>query len=124
VLGICVGMQLLCAHSEEGDTPCLNVIPVPVKKFKRESEQVKIPQMGWNTIYNLKTPLFQHVKEQSFVYNVHSFYAQDSAIPLQAAIMALPMQPRCRKDNFYGVQFHTEKSAATGEQIIKNFLAL
>jgi glutamine amidotransferase len=124
VLGICVGMQLLCAHSEEGDTTCLNVIPVPVKKFKRESEQVKIPQMGWNTIYKLKSPLFQNVKEQSFVYNVHSFYAQDSAYTIASCDYGVTYAAAVQKDNFYGVQFHTEKSAATGEQIIKNFLAI
>jgi glutamine amidotransferase len=124
VLGICIGMQLLCGHSEEGDTTCLNVIPVPVKKFKRESEQVKIPQMGWNNIYNLKTALFQHVKEQSFVYNVHSYYAQDSKYTIASCDYGVTYAAAVQRDNFYGVQFHTEKSAATGEQIIKNFLTL
>lgn len=124
VLGICVGMQLLCAHSEENNIDCLNIVPVPVKKFKAGDQKIKIPQMGWNTIYNLKTPLFENVAEESFIYNVHSYYAQDSAYTIASCNYGVTYAAAVQKNNFYGVQFHTEKSAATGDQIIKNFLAL
>jgi glutamine amidotransferase len=124
VLGICVGMQLLCAHSEENSVDCLNVVPVQVKKFKAGSTALKIPQTGWNTIYNLKTSLFQNIPEDSFVYNVHSYYAEDSPYAIAHCEYGLRYAAAVRKDNFYGVQFHTEKSAAVGEQIIQNFLNL
>jgi imidazole glycerol-phosphate synthase subunit HisH len=124
VLGICVGMQLLCAHSEENDIACLNIVPVPVKKFSSGKDKIKIPQMGWNTIYDLKTPLFQQVPEDSFIYNVHSFYAEDSAYTIARCDYGVTYAAAVQKDNFYGVQFHTEKSATVGEQIIKNFLAI
>jgi glutamine amidotransferase len=124
VLGICVGMQLLCAHSEENDVACLGIVPVPVKKFRSNDGHLKIPQMGWNTIYNLKTPLFEQVPEQSFIYNVHSYYAEDSAHTIARCDYGVTYAAAVQNGNFYGVQFHTEKSAAIGEQIIKNFLAL
>lgn len=124
VLGICVGMQLLCAHSEENNCDCLNIIPVKVKKFQSEVEKIKIPQMGWNTIYNLKSALFQDVAEDSFIYNVHSYYAEDSAHTIATCDYGITYAAAVQKNNFYGVQFHTEKSAATGDQIIKNFLAI
>jgi glutamine amidotransferase len=124
VLGICVGLQLLCAHSEENDIACLNIVPVPVKKFSNAAEKIKIPQMGWNTIYNLRSPLFQNVTEESFIYNVHSYYAVDSAFTIACCDYGVTYAAAIKKDNFYGVQFHTEKSAATGDQIIKNFLAI
>lgn len=124
VLGICVGMQLLCRHSEENNTPCLNIVPVDVKKFEPGTDQLKIPQMGWNTIYDLKTELFQNIIPGSFIYNVHSFYAEDSAYTIARCSYGVPYAAAVRKDNFYGVQFHTEKSAQVGAQILKNFLAL
>ena len=122
VLGICVGMQLLCKHSEENDTNCLGVIPVQVKKFNAQPE-IKVPQIGWNSIYNLRTPLFKGIPEQSFIYNVHSYYAEDSKYTIARCTYGLEYAAAVQKDNFYGVQFHTEKSAGTGEQILKNFLA-
>lgn len=122
VLGICVGMQLLCAHSEEANTDCLNIVPIAVKKFK--SAEIKIPQMGWNTIYNLQSPLFKSVAEQSFIYNVHSYYAEDSAYTIARCDYGVRYAAAVQKENFYGVQFHTEKSATVGEQILKNFLLL
>lgn len=122
VLGICVGMQLLCKHSEENDTTCLDIIPVKVKKFKSDDRQLKIPQVGWNTIYDLESPLFNGVAENSYIYNVHSYYAEDSAYTIGRCNYGLPYAAAIRKDNFYGVQFHTEKSAATGDQILRNFL--
>jgi len=119
VFGICVGMQLLCEHSEENDTDCLGIVPVKVKKFTR----LKVPQIGWNSIYDLKTPLFSNVPEQSFIYNVHSYYAEDSEYTIAKCNYGLEYAAAVQKDNFYGVQFHTEKSAKIGEQILKNFLA-
>jgi len=121
VLGICVGMQLLCAHSEENDTDCLGIIPIQVKKFQSQP-QMKVPQVGWNTIYQLQTPLFKLIEEDSYIYNVHSFYAEDSSYTIAKCNYGLEYAAAIQKDNFYGVQFHTEKSAATGDQIIKNFL--
>lgn len=123
VLGICVGMQLLCRHSEEADTDCLDIIPVPVKKF-RSAAGCKVPQVGWNNIYDLDSPLFRNVPEQSFIYNVHSFYAEDSPYTIARCDYGVTYAAAVQKDNFYGVQFHTEKSAATGDRIIQNFLDL
>jgi imidazole glycerol-phosphate synthase subunit HisH len=118
VLGICVGMQLLCNHSEENDTGCLGIVPVEVRKFT----QLKVPQIGWNSIYDLKTELFKNIPEQSFIYNVHSFYAEDSKYTIAKCNYGIEYAAAVQKDNFYGVQFHTEKSAKVGEQILKNFL--
>jgi imidazole glycerol-phosphate synthase subunit HisH len=124
VLGICVGMQLLCDHSEENDTPCLGIVPVRVRKFKSQDTSIKIPQVGWNTIYDFRTGLFKGVKENSYIYNVHSYYAGDSAYTIAKCNYGVEYAAAISKDNFYGVQFHTEKSAETGDQIIKNFLEL
>lgn len=124
VLGICVGMQLLCSHSEENNVDCLDIVPVQVRKFKSGAEKLKIPQMGWNTIYNLKSPLLKNIPENSFIYNVHSFYAEDSTYTIANCDYGVTYAAAVHKDNFYGVQFHTEKSAVVGEQIIQNFLDL
>lgn len=124
VLGICVGMQLLCEHSEENDTTCLGIVPVKVKKFKSGADLIKIPQVGWNTIYALKTDLFNGVDENSYIYNVHSYYADDSDYTIARCNYGVEYAAAVKKDNFYGVQFHTEKSAETGDQIIKNFLQI
>ncbi len=121
VLGICVGMQLLCAHSEEGNTPCLNIIPVQVKRFDK-AFQLKVPQVGWNNIYNLQSALFNNIPENSFIYNVHSYFAEDSAYTIARCDYGLPYAAAVQKDNFYGVQFHTEKSATIGDKILQNFL--
>lgn len=121
VLGICVGMQLLCAHSEENDTDCLNIIPVAVKKFVA-APHLKVPQVGWNRIYNLQSNLFTHIEEGSFIYNVHSYYAEDSDYTIAQCNYSTTYAAAVKKDNFYGVQFHTEKSAETGDKIIQNFL--
>ena len=122
VLGICVGMQLLCAHSEENDTACLGIIPVRVKKFRALAPQQKIPQVGWNTIYDLKSELFKNISNNSFIYNVHSYYAEDSEYTIAHCNYINEYAAAIKKNNFYGVQFHTEKSADTGEQILKNFI--
>jgi imidazole glycerol-phosphate synthase subunit HisH len=128
VLGICVGMQLLCNHSEENDTDCIGIIPVEVKKFKLASSKnegiFKVPQVGWNTIYNLKSELFDNLPENSFIYNVHSYYAEDSEYTIAKCSYGIEYAAAVKNKNFYGVQFHTEKSAAVGDKIIKNFLAL
>ncbi len=131
VLGICVGMQLLCKHSEESDTECLNIVPVQVKKFVFPSPsgdglevRLKIPQVGWNTIYDLKTSLFNRIPNNSYIYNVHSYYAEDSPYTIAKCTYGINYAAAIRKDNFYGVQFHTEKSATTGDNIIQNFLEL
>ncbi len=120
VLGICVGMQLLCRHSEENDTACLNIIPIEVKKFESQAG-IKVPQVGWNTIYNLHSSLFHEVKENSYVYNVHSYYAEMSEWTIATCNYGVEYAAAIRKDNFYGVQFHTEKSAEIGDRILLNF---
>jgi imidazole glycerol-phosphate synthase subunit HisH len=123
VLGICVGMQLLCEHSEENHTDCLGIVPVQIKKFNGV-DKLKVPQVGWNTIYQLQSPLFKDIKEDSYIYNVHSYYAEDSAYTIAKCNYGLTYAAAIQKDNFYGVQFHTEKSAAVGDRIIENFLAI
>ena len=122
VLGICLGMQLLCDHSEENDTDCLGIIPIPIKRFN--DPKLKIPQMGWNSIHGLKSPLFKNIEEGSFIYNVHSYYAVDSDYSIATCNYGLYYSAAIHKDNFYGVQFHTEKSADTGDRILKNFLSI
>ena len=124
VLGICVGMQLLCNHSEENNTTGLGIINLQVKKFIAEDKKYKIPQMGWNNIYKLSSPLFEGVKENSFVYYVHSFYAEYGKETIAITDYILPYSGAVKKNNFYGVQFHTEKSADVGDKILLNFLNL
>ena len=128
VFGICVGMQLLCNHSEENDTTCLGIVPVEVKKFRLPSSSAeglgvrKVPQIGWNNIYNLKSELFRDVENISFIYNVHSYYAEDSEYTIATCNYGIEYAAAVKKDNFYGVQFHTEKSAVVGDKILKNFI--
>ena len=121
VLGICLGMQLMCKHSEEGSTNGLGIFDVNVVKF---SQDVKVPQMGWNTIFNLKTPLFEGIKENEFMYLVHSYYATLSENTIATTNYELEYSTALQRDNFFGVQFHPEKSGIFGEQILKNFLNL
>lgn len=123
VLGICLGMQLLCAYSEENDTKCLNVFPgVQVRKFINEGTQMKVPQTGWNSIENLKGPLFRHIKESEYCYFVHSYYAELNPCTVATTEYIHPYSSALQRNNFSGVQFHPEKSARAGEQILKNFL--
>ena len=124
VLGICVGMQLLCTSSEENETTCLGIIPVSVKKFAVGDNKLKIPQVGWNQIFNLRSALFQNIEEGSYIYNVHSYYAEDSEFTIAHCEYDIQYAAALKKDNFYGVQFHTEKSAEIGDKIIENFLNL
>ena len=121
VLGICLGMQLMCKHSEEGNTNGLGIFDVNVVKF---SNEVKVPQMGWNTIYNLKTPFFEGIKENEFMYLVHSYYASLCENTIATTNYELEYSTALQRDNFFGVQFHPEKSGIFGEQILKNFLNL
>jgi imidazole glycerol-phosphate synthase subunit HisH len=125
VLGVCLGMQLLCEHSEENDTDCLGIVPVNVKKFQQDiNKTLKIPQIGWNNIYDLKSGLFTNIEENSYIYNVHSYYAEDSNFTIAKCNYGIEYAAAIKRDNFYGVQFHTEKSAKVGEAILKNFIAL
>ena len=124
VLGICVGMQLLCTSSEENETTCLGIIPVSVKKFAAGDNKLKIPQVGWNQIFNLRSALFQNIEEGSYIYNVHSYYAEESEFTIAHCQYGIQYAAALKKDNFYGVQFHTEKSAEIGDKIIENFLNL
>jgi glutamine amidotransferase len=121
VLGICLGMQLMCSYSEENDTDCLGIFEEKVKKFSG-GEGLKVPQIGWNNIYDLKTPLFDGLKENSFCYFVHGYYADLGRHTIATTSYGLPYSSGLHRDNFYGVQFHPEKSAAVGELILKNFL--
>jgi glutamine amidotransferase len=124
VLGICLGMQLMCRHSEENNTPCLGIFDEQVQKFTTSIPTLKIPQMGWNTICDLKTDLFTSVPENSFAYFVHGYYAAIGVNTIAKTDYIQSYSAALQKDNFYGVQFHPEKSALVGEQIIKNFIAL
>ncbi|WGF92040.1 imidazole glycerol phosphate synthase subunit HisH [Aequorivita marisscotiae] len=121
VLGICLGMQLLCNSSEEGNTKGLGIFDVEVIKFPNS---VKVPQIGWNQIQNLKSGLFKNISENEFMYLVHSFYAPLCKEAIATSEYGIQYSSALRKDNFYGVQFHPEKSSTAGEQILKNFLNL
>jgi glutamine amidotransferase len=124
VLGICLGMQLMCQHSAENDTPCLGIFDEQVLAFKSNEATIKVPQIGWNTISNLKTCLFNGVAENSFTYFVHGYYAGLGNNSIATTNYILDYSSALQKNNFYGVQFHPEKSASVGEKIIQNFLAL
>ena len=121
VLGICLGMQLMCTHSEEGDTNGLSIFDVPVLKFKNS---VKVPQIGWNQISNLSSSLFSAIKENEYVYLVHSYYVEKCDETIATSDYGVNYSTALKKNNFYGVQFHPEKSSDAGEQILKNFLEL
>ncbi|MEC7876973.1 MAG: imidazole glycerol phosphate synthase subunit HisH [Bacteroidota bacterium] len=120
-LGICLGMQLMCNYSEEGDTSCLGIINTSVKKFN--SNNNKIPQIGWNNIKNLKTDLFKGITENEFMYFVHTYFVPKSTYTISESSYGLNYSSAINKDNFYGTQFHPEKSGLIGEKIIKNFIS-
>lgn len=125
VLGICLGMQLMCKHSEENDTSCLNIFDEQVKLFKPiTGDQFKVPQIGWNTISNLKTDLFKGIPEDSFCYFVHGYYAANGEHTIATTDYVQPYSSALHRENFYGVQFHPEKSATVGENILSNFLKI
>lgn len=121
VLGICLGMQLMCNHSEEGDTEGLGIFNADVVRF---DERLKVPQIQWNTIHSLKSSLFKEVPRDSFIYMVHSFYAPVTSETIAITNYGVEYSAAFAKANFYGTQFHPEKSSSVGEQILKNFLEL
>jgi glutamine amidotransferase len=119
VLGICLGMQLMCHHSEEGNTVGLGIFDANVIRF---SNNVKVPQMGWNQIYNLKSDLFKGIKENEYMYLVHSYYVPNCKEAIATTNYDVEYASALQKNNFYGTQFHPEKSGDVGEQILANFL--
>jgi glutamine amidotransferase len=121
VLGICLGMQLMCKHSEEGNTSCLGIFNQEIKRFE---PGLKVPHVGWNTVRNLNTPLFKGIEEEAYMYFVHSFYAENAEGTVASTDYGVSFSSALQKDNFYGVQFHPEKSGATGQKVLDNFLAL
>lgn len=121
VLGICLGMQLMCNYTEEGDTKGLGIFDVDVIRF---NNHVKVPQIGWNQIENLKTELFKDVKEKEYVYLVHSYYAPLTVDTISNSSYGVEYSTALQKDNFFGTQFHPEKSSVAGEKILRNFLEL
>ena len=123
VFGICVGQQLLCKHSEEGDTECIGVFDTEVKRFQPQKHEEKVPCMGWNRLYDTKSALMNGLEDQ-YVYFVHSFYVPLCSETIATADYILPYSAALHKDNFYTTQFHPEKSGDAGEQILKNFLEI
>jgi glutamine amidotransferase len=122
VLGICLGMQLLCESSDENETKCLGILPYRVRKFA--SEKLKVPQMGWNNVFDLRSDLFAGVDENSYVYFVHSYYVESGKETIAACDYGIKFSAAVRHENFYAVQFHAEKSGAAGARILENFLNL
>ena len=121
VLGICLGMQLMCHHSEEGNTVGLGIFDANVIRF---SNNVKVPQMGWNQIYNLKSDLFKGINENEYMYLVHSYYVPNCKEAIATTNYDVEYASALQKNNFYGTQFHPEKSGDVGEHILANFLKL
>ena len=124
VLGICIGMQLLCKYSEEANTDCLGVFDTTVKRFQPQQWEEKVPHMGWNTIQNVKNPLFTPALEDQFVYFVHSYYVPLCKETVAETNYIQPFSAALQKDNFYATQFHPEKSGSVGERILQNFLII
>ncbi|MDR0231622.1 MAG: imidazole glycerol phosphate synthase subunit HisH [Dysgonamonadaceae bacterium] len=124
VLGICIGMQLMCKHSEEGNTECLGIFDAEVKKFQPQRHEDKVPHIGWNNFFNLKSALFPEQLEDRFVYFVHSYYVPLCEHTIATTNYVQPFSAALQKDNFYATQFHPEKSGKIGENILRNFLTL
>ncbi len=122
VLGICLGMQLMCRHSEEGNTDCLGIFDAEVKRFVPRKHADKVPHMGWNSLTQTRSTLFQGDLENRFVYFVHSYYVPVNEYTAAVTDYIHPFSAALHKDNFYATQFHPEKSGDVGEQILKNFL--
>ncbi len=123
VLGICLGMQLMCAHSEEGDVDALGIFDAQVKLFHPKNNE-KVPHMGWNTIANVKEPLFTQEQEEKYVYFVHSYYVELCDDTIATTNYIIPYSAALHRDNFYATQFHPEKSGDVGEQILRNFIEM
>lgn len=124
VLGICLGMQLMCSHSEEGNVDCLNIFDAEVKRFVSERHEDKIPHMGWNTVTNVNSAIFDPSINNQYVYFVHSYYVALSEYTAATTEYILPFSAALHKNNFYATQFHPEKSGNVGERILKNFLSI
>ena len=124
LLGICLGMQLMCRHSDEGNVDCLNIFDVDVKRFQSERHEDKVPHMGWNTIERTCSSLFRGFTKEECVYFVHSFYVPVNEYTAAVTDYILPFSAALHKGNFYATQFHPEKSGDVGERILKNFLEL
>ncbi len=124
VLGICLGMQLMCRYSEEGEVDCLGIFDTEVKHFMPQRHEDKVPHMGWNTLLAVKSPLFTPALEDAFVYFVHSYYVPVNGCTAAVSDYILPFSASLHKDNFFATQFHPEKSGAVGEVILKQFLTL
>lgn len=124
VLGICIGQQLMCRHSEEGNVDCLGIFDTDVKKFQPSRHEDKVPHMGWNTLENLSGPLFQDLNEKDFVYFVHSYYVPVTPYTTTTTNYIVPFSASLQKDNFFATQFHPEKSGSIGERILQNFIDL
>ena len=125
VLGICIGMQLMCRHSEEGDVDCLGIFDADVRRFQADpAAGVKVPHMGWNALTELKTGLFEGLKDGDFVYFVHSFAADVCGDSIAVSDNGRRFSAAMRRGNFYGAQFHPEKSGDVGERILRNFMNL
>ena len=127
VLGICLGLQLMCSHSEENNTKCLGIFDEKVKRFVPKAGEefiTKVPHMGWNSIKNLKSDLFSDELENEYVYFVHSYYAEKSEHTIATCDYILPFSAALHRDNFYATQFHPEKSGSVGAKILENFLKL
>ena len=119
VLGICLGMQLMCDFSEEGNTDCLKIFDSNVKRFK---STLKVPQIGWNTVFDLKTSLFDSINENEYMYLVHSYYVPLLATTVATSNYGINYSTAIKKNNFIGFQFHPEKSGSQGEVVLKNFI--
>lgn len=124
VFGICVGQQLLCRHSEEGDVDCIGIFDADVRRFKPTRHEEKVPAMGWNLITDTRSPLFKGFRGDEYVYFVHSYYVPLCADTIATADYIQPYSAALGKDNFYATQFHPEKSGGVGERILQNFIDL
>ena len=124
MLGICIGQQLMCSHSEEGDVDCLGIFDVPVLRFRPQRHEDKVPHMGWNRIGDLASPLFEGFEGGEFVYFVHSYYVPTCEWSIATTDYIQPFSAAMHRDNFYATQFHPEKSGSVGERILSNFLNL
>ena len=122
VLGTCVGMQLMCRYSEENDTTCMGIFNIDVKRF--QSDALKVPHVGWNNVFDFKNGLTDGLNENSFMYFVHSYYAEMSPYTVATCDYVQPFSAMLQKDNFYAAQFHTEISGKEGQRIIENFLKI
>jgi len=124
VLGICLGLQLFCQHTEENNTDCLGIFEVAVRKFSFGEDRLKVPHMGWNTLQDLHGPLFEGIPAGSYAYFVHSYFAEKNEATMVTTTYGVPFSAALQRDNFYAVQFHPEKSGKTGQRILENFLKI